>query len=38
MLRQRKTFKIVTKLDAFPKVPEEYTAKSKIGGTRMLLL
>lgn len=37
MLRSRASrdpLKVVRKLDAFPKVPEEYQTSSKIGGTR----
>lgn len=38
-LRQRFTkdpLKLVKKLDAFPKVPEEYQQSTRIGGTRKL--
>lgn len=37
MLRNRiksDPLRVVRKLDAFPKVPEEYQQSSKIGGTR----
>lgn len=39
MLRKRNVnIKDVTKLDAFPKIPDAYTNKSAVGGTCMIFI